>query len=50
MFKNRYHFITNFNFKKEESILKYCVNPSSGKFIFSKEEDDVEEILNNNNL
>ncbi|KRX10728.1 hypothetical protein PPERSA_00498 [Pseudocohnilembus persalinus] len=41
VFKNRFYFMTNFNFKEKESILKYLVNPSGGEFIFSK--DDKEE-------
>lgn len=29
LFKNRFHFLTNYNFEPEESILKYLVNPSN---------------------
>ena len=32
MFKNRFHFLTNYNFKPRESVLKYLVNPSKRPF------------------
>lgn len=31
-FKNRFHFMTNFNFASGESILKYLINPSKKDF------------------
>lgn len=39
VFKNRYLFLTNYNFQVGESIVKYLVNPSNGVFLFLKEED-----------
>lgn len=30
--KNRYNFMTNYNYKPRESILKYLVNPSKRPF------------------
>jgi hypothetical protein len=39
MFKNRYYFMTNYNFDQEESILRYLVNPSDQIFMFIKDTD-----------
>jgi non-canonical poly(A) RNA polymerase PAPD5/7 len=39
VFKNRYHFMTNYNFEPNESLLKHLVNPSNQIFTFIKQED-----------
>eukprot|EP01016_Furgasonia_blochmanni_P029777 TRINITY_DN3118_c0_g1_i17.p1 TRINITY_DN3118_c0_g1~~TRINITY_DN3118_c0_g1_i17.p1 ORF type:complete len:243 (-),score=57.96 TRINITY_DN3118_c0_g1_i17:104-832(-) len=52
MFKNRFHFLTNYNFKMGESILKYLVNPSLREFAiqtcaqqtFPRYADDDDEV------
>lgn len=38
MYRNRFKLITNYNFKKGESIVKYLVNPSNQVFTFLKEQ------------
>ncbi|KAL4464118.1 hypothetical protein ABPG74_006055 [Tetrahymena malaccensis] len=38
LFKNRFQFFTNYNFKQGESTLKYLVNPSNSTFTFQKED------------
>ncbi|EGR32991.1 hypothetical protein IMG5_064460 [Ichthyophthirius multifiliis] len=37
LFKNRFQFFTNYNFKAQESVLKYLVNPSGNTFTFQKD-------------
>ncbi|CAD8138351.1 unnamed protein product [Paramecium octaurelia] len=37
IFSNRYNFMSHYNFKPEESILKYLINPSDQKFTFIKQ-------------
>jgi non-canonical poly(A) RNA polymerase PAPD5/7 len=37
VYRNRYRLLTNYNFKKGESILKYLVNPNEQVFCFTKE-------------
>lgn len=32
IFKNRFYYMTNYNFKAGESILKYLINPSKKNF------------------
>ena len=39
LFKNRFYFMTHYNFEPNESILRYLVNPSNQIFTFLKEED-----------
>ena len=39
MYRNRYKLVTNYNFKKGESVLKYLVNPSNQVFSFLKEKE-----------
>lgn len=36
VYRNRFKLITNYNFKKGESIVKYLVNPSNQVFSFLK--------------
>ena len=36
LFKNRYNFLKNYNFKPGESILKVLINPSNEEFDFVK--------------
>lgn len=38
VYRNRYKLITNYNFKRGESILKYLVNPNNQIFTFIKEQ------------
>lgn len=37
VFKNRFNFLTNYNFEEGESILKYLINPSKKVFSYLKE-------------
>ena len=37
VFKNRFNFLTNYNFEEGESILKYLINPSKNVFSYIKE-------------
>lgn len=37
VFKNRFNFLTNYNFEEGESILKYLINPSKKVFSYIKE-------------
>ncbi|CAK85020.1 unnamed protein product (macronuclear) [Paramecium tetraurelia] len=37
IFANRFNFMSNYNFKPEESVLKYLINPSDQKFTFIKQ-------------
>ncbi|CAK56404.1 unnamed protein product (macronuclear) [Paramecium tetraurelia] len=37
IFSNRYNFMSHYNFKPEESVLKYLINPSDQKFTFIKQ-------------
>lgn len=43
VYRNRFKLITNYNFKKGESIVKYLVNPSDQVFTFLKEQKDRNE-------
>ena len=36
--KNRYNFMTNYNYAEGESILQYLINPSKDIFTFIKSE------------
>lgn len=40
-FKNRYNFLINYNFKEDESILKYLINPSNNVFSHIKKENII---------
>lgn len=37
VFKNRFNFLTNYNFEEGESVLKYMINPSKKVFSYLKE-------------
>lgn len=39
VFKNRFNFLTNYNFEEGESILKYLINPSKKVFSYMKEKN-----------
>lgn len=37
VFQNRFNYMTNYNFKPGESVLRYLVNPCDQKFAYFKE-------------
>ena len=42
IFKNRYNFLTHYNFSLNESVLKFLVNPSGQVFKFKRDNGSTE--------